>query len=92
MSDIKKDRMSLEAELSKEMGLRYGIVQDIVDFQFKFVAKTISSGTLDTVVLPYMGKFTVSAKTVSSIMRRHSEKSYETTDKRRRTGKPDNKS
>ena len=42
-------------------------VEEIVNYQFKFVAKIMKEGNFDTIRLPYFGKFTVNKNRLKHI-------------------------
>ena len=57
---------------------RYNIslqdAEEIVGFQFKFIAKRMASGVDNTIRLPYFGKFTIDKKRVMHLNRLKEEK------------------
>jgi nucleoid DNA-binding protein len=60
--------------LSNKYDLPIYIVRKIINFQFKFVAKQMKKGDLDSIRLPYFGKFSVNKNRVKHIKRLKSEK------------------
>jgi len=70
-------RIEIELEIARKMEMRFATVQDIVVSQFAFAAKTIRSGEFESVMLPYLGKFKPSPKTLKWINERKAQKIYE---------------
>tara|TARA_R110002050_G_scaffold151931_2_gene279245 strand:+ start:543 stop:752 length:210 start_codon:yes stop_codon:yes gene_type:complete len=60
--------------LSNQYDLPAKVIMEIVNSQFKFTAMIMSSGELETIRLPYLGKFTVNPNRVKHITRRANEK------------------
>ena len=56
MSNIRK---SLIQKLATKHNLPLSKVEDIVNYQFKFISNIIKKGDFETVRLPYFGKFSV---------------------------------
>ena len=60
--------------LSNKYNLPAKVIKEIITAQFKFTAMIMSSGGLDTIRLPYLGKFTVNPNRVKHITKRANEK------------------
>lgn len=54
-----KSKKALIQDLASKHNLPLKTVTDIVESQFKYVAKVMSDGSFDTIRLPYFGKFSV---------------------------------
>lgn len=55
-------------EVAAELNVPEQLVKEIVEAQAKLAAKTIKSGTLQTVILPYLGKLKVNPYHVQKLM------------------------
>lgn len=88
----KKTRLDLESEVAKELGLRYGTVAEVVNFQFKFVHRMMATGMMYTIRLPYMGSFSVSAQAAKRVMKLKARKINEELNNSRREGESDSRS
>jgi nucleoid DNA-binding protein len=54
-----KSKKALIQELASKHNLPLKTVSNIVEHQFKYVAKIMGQGNFETVRLPYFGKFSV---------------------------------
>ena len=54
-------------KLANKYNLPLNKVEEIVNFQFKYVSKIIKEGKFDAIRLPYFGKFSVNKNRVKHI-------------------------
>jgi len=64
-----KDREEIIEYLAHKYELSIEEIEDIVNHQFKFVTTVMRKGDLDTIRLPYFGKFIVNKNRVKHINR-----------------------
>jgi hypothetical protein len=57
-------------EVSEKMSIPYAVVKSVAEAQSKFTSDTIRGGGLETIVMPYLGKFKVAPKRVQILMRK----------------------
>lgn len=58
----------LIVEVAEKLQVPEHLVKEIAEVQGRFAAKTIKSGTLKTVILPYLGKLKVNPYHVQKLM------------------------
>ena len=58
----------LIVEVAEKLGVSEQLVKEIAEAQAKLAAKTIKSGTLQTIILPYLGKLKVNPYQVQKMM------------------------
>ena len=66
-----KSKKALIQELASKHNLPLKAVSDIVEAQFKYVAKVMSDGSFDTIRLPYFGKFSVNANRLKNVNKKN---------------------
>ena len=54
-----RDKQEIIYFLANKYDLPLQEIEEIVNHQFKFVARVMKEGNFDTIRLPYFGKFTV---------------------------------
>ena len=62
-----RDKEEIIRKLSYKYDIPIKIVTDIINYQFKYIAKIIKEGNFETIRLPYFGKFTVNKNRVKHI-------------------------
>ena len=62
-----KNKEELIYSLANKYDLPLKKVKQLIEYQFKFVEKIMKKGNLDSIRLPYFGKFTVNPKRVKHI-------------------------
>ena len=67
-------RPGIEKEIADELGLEIEDVQQAVNTQFKFVAKTMGEGDYRGIRLHYLGKFHVKKKRLEKQRERYMKK------------------
>lgn len=65
---------SLLETASEELKIPLDIVKKVYPSQFEFVAKKIREGGLETIMLPYIGKFQVKKRSLKRVTYSHSNK------------------
>jgi hypothetical protein len=55
-------------EIAANLDLSYDLVKSVVDAQSKFTSNIIKGGGLETIVMPYLGKFKVSPTKIQKMM------------------------
>lgn len=71
---MSKNKREIIHYLANKYNLPLSKIEEIVDYQFKFVADVMTKGDFDSIRLPYFGKFTVNTKRVEHINRLKDEK------------------
>ena len=71
---MSKNKREIIHYLANKYNLPLSKVEEIVNYQFKFVSDVMTKGDFDSVRLPYFGKFTVNPKRVAHINRLKDEK------------------
>ena len=64
-----KNKQELIYFLANKYDLPISKVEEIVDFQFKFVKKIMKSGSFETIRLPYFGKFSAKKERIRHVNR-----------------------
>ena len=62
-----RDREEIVRKLSYKYDIPIKVVNNIVNYQFKYIADTMKKGNFDTIRLPYFGKFTVNKSRIKHI-------------------------
>lgn len=68
-----KDKQEIIYLLANKYNLPLKDVEEIVDYQFKFIARIMKKGNFDTIRLPYFGKFTVDKNRLKHINKKNSK-------------------
>lgn len=55
------------SEIANEFNVKEDLVRRIMEIQSKFTATTIKAGGLETIIIPYLGKFKVNPAQVSKM-------------------------
>lgn len=55
-------------EVAEKLNLSYSLVKSVIDAQSKFTSNVIKGGGLETIVMPYLGKFKVSPTKIQKMM------------------------
>ena len=71
---MKRDKKLIIYYLANKYNLPLKKIEEIVDYQFKYVAKIMKSGNFETIRLPYFGKFSVNKKRVEYINKKKNER------------------
>jgi len=64
-----KNKEEIIYYLSNKYDIPIYLVRKIVNFQFKFVSKQMKKGDLDSIRLPYFGRFSVNKNRLKHIKR-----------------------
>lgn len=64
---MEKDREEIIQLLADKYKVSTKLVQEIINYQFKYVTKIMKKGDFDTIRLPYFGKFIVNFKRIKHI-------------------------
>jgi nucleoid DNA-binding protein len=62
-----KDKNELIYYLANKYNLPLKKVKEMIEYQFKFVEKTMKEGKFNSIRIPYFGKFSVNPKRVEYI-------------------------
>jgi len=73
-NNMTKNKREIIHYLANKYNLPLSKVEEIVNYQFKFVSDVMTKGDFDSIRLPYFGKFTVNPKRVAHINRLKDEK------------------
>ena len=68
-----KDKKAFIQLLATRYNLSLKKVEEIVNYQFKFVEKVIKKGTFESVRLPYFGKFSAKPNRIKHITKLKNE-------------------
>ena len=69
-----RNKEEIIRKLSYKYDIPIKIVADIINYQFKYVAKIIKEGNFETIRLPYFGKFIVNKNRIKHINNLKSKK------------------
>ena len=72
-----RDRKEIIYFLANKYDRSLKEIEEIVDHQFKFVAKMMKKGKFDTIRLPYFGKFVVNENRLKHINEKTNKKDTE---------------
>ena len=64
---MKKNKKEIIYSLANKYNLPLNKIENIINYQFKYVAKIIKEGDFKMIRLPYFGKFSVNPKRVEHI-------------------------
>ena len=64
---MKKNKKEIIYSLASKYNLPLNKIENIINYQFKYVAKIIKEGDFKMIRLPYFGKFSVNPKRVEHI-------------------------
>lgn len=62
-----KDKKLIIYYLANKYNMPLKKIEEIVNYQFKYIEKTMKEGKFETIRLPYFGKFSVNPKRVEHI-------------------------
>jgi nucleoid DNA-binding protein len=62
-----RDREEIIRKLSYKYDLPVKVIDNIINYQFKYIADIMKKGNFDTIRLPYFGKFAVNKNRVKHI-------------------------
>ena len=60
--------------LANKYNLPLSRIEQIINYQFKYIEKIMKEGNFETIRLPYFGKFSVNPKRVEHINKKKNEK------------------
>ena len=69
-----KNKKLIVYYLANKYDLPLKKVEEIVNYQFKYIGKIMKEGKFETIRLPYFGKFSVNPKRVKYINKKKNEK------------------
>jgi nucleoid DNA-binding protein len=64
---MKKNKKEIIYSLANKYNLPLNKIENIINYQFKYVAKIMKEGDFKMIRLPYFGKFSVNPKRVEHI-------------------------
>lgn len=53
--------------ISKLLNIPVEVVKEVVESQFEYAARVIKMGGLETIMIPYLGKFKINPRRVSKV-------------------------
>ena len=64
---MKKNKKEIIYSLANKYNLPLKKIEEIVDYQFKYIVKIMKEGKFETIRLPYFGKFSVNSSRVKYV-------------------------